>query len=276
MVDNSVVQLYPLPPAERPLKGLYLAHNLRHYGEVADLPFVYANFVASLDGRIAVPRPDDEGLMVPKDIANARDWRLFQELAAQADLIISSGRYLREWAKGGAQEILQVDDPRFADLRDWRQAHGLKPQADIAIISGSLRFPIPDVLRAGGRRVVVFTIGHPDPARVKEIEAQAGQVIVAGENSVEGTRLVQGIAALGYRTVYSAAGPKILHLLLAAGVLDRLYLTYANRLLGGEPYATIVDGPLLEPAVDVKTHAIYFDPHAPDGLGQLLTSYDRI
>ena len=83
--------------------------------------------------------------MVPKDTANERDWRLFQELAAQADLIISSGRYLRDWADGRAQEILQTDDPRFADLRQWRQDRGLSPQPDIAIISGSLNFPVPEM-----------------------------------------------------------------------------------------------------------------------------------
>jgi len=66
-----------------------------------------------LDGRIAVPHPTRPGLTVPETIANDRDWRLFQELAAQADLIISSGRYLRDWADGRAQEILRVDDPKF-------------------------------------------------------------------------------------------------------------------------------------------------------------------
>ena len=91
-------------------------------------------------------------MVVPKKIANKRDWRLFQELAAQADIIISSGRYLRDWAEGRVQEILRVDDPEYADLKEWRLAHNLSPQPDIAIVSNSLRFPIPDVLTAGGER----------------------------------------------------------------------------------------------------------------------------
>jgi riboflavin biosynthesis pyrimidine reductase len=214
--------------------------------------------------------------MVPKAIANERDWRLFQELAAQADLIISSGRYLRDWADGRAQEILQVDDPRFADLRLWRQEQGLSPQPDLAIISGSLRFPIPDVLTAGGRRFVVFTTADPDPARVAEIEARAGRVVVAGDKSVDGATLVQCMTELGYRTVYSATGPKVLHLLISGGVLDRLYLTHANRLLGGQPFASVVEGALLEPAFDLRIHSIYLDPHALNGLGQLFVSYDRV
>jgi riboflavin biosynthesis pyrimidine reductase len=207
-------------------------------------------------------------------VVNDRDWRLFQELAAQADIIISSGRYLRDWADGRAQEILQIDDPRFADLRHWRQEQGLPLQPDIAIISASLNFPIPAVLTAGGRRVVVVTTANPDPQRVAEIEAQAGQVVVAGQERVDGASLIQALSEFGYRFVYSATGPKVLHLLLAGGVLDRLYLTQAQRLIGGDPFSSIVEGPLLNPAVDLRLRSVHLDPHALDGLGQLYLSYD--
>jgi riboflavin biosynthesis pyrimidine reductase len=272
---GKLLQVYPLPSKELELEGTFLTHDVRGIARRSGRAFVYSNFVVSIDGRIAVPHPGGEGLTVPKSTANERDWRLFQELAAQADIIISSGRYLRDWAAGRAQEILQVDDPRFADLRAWRESRGLAPHPDIAIISASLRFPIPDILTAGGRAVVVFTTASPDPDRVEEIEASAGRVIVAGEDGVNGATLVQRLTELGYQTVYSSAGPKVLHLLLAAGVLDRLYLTHANRLIGGQPYAGIVEGPLLERAIDLKIGAIYLDPEALDGLGQLFVAYDR-
>ena len=270
---ETIRQLYPVA-REMPLQGLYLAHNLRKTAQASDEPYIYSNFISSVDGRIAIPDPRGKGLIVPKQTANERDWRLFQELAAQADLIISSGRYLRDWAEGKAQEILQVDDPRFSDLRGWRRDQGLAPQADIAIISSSLRFPIPDVLTSGGRKVVVFTTADPDPERVAEIEARAGRVYVAGEQSVDGACMAGIMKELGYRSVYSATGPKVLHLLLEARVLYRLYMTYASRLLGGAPFATIVDGILLSPAVDLRIEQVYLDPAAPDGLGQLFVVYD--
>ncbi len=272
---DHLQRLFP-EPGSAPFPGVYLAHDLRKVAQASGRTFAYANFVVSLDGRIAVPRADGAGLTVPRQIANDRDWRLFQELAAQADLIISSGRYLREWAEGKAQEILQVDDPRYADLRVWRAAQGLKPQPDIAIISSSLRFPIPDVLTAGGRRVVVFTHGGQDPARVREIERKAGRVVVAGDAKVDGAEMVRTMGELGYETVYSAAGPKVLHLLSSGNVLDRLYLTHASRLLGGDPFAAIVDGPQFPAAVDMKLHTLYFDAQALDGLGQLYAAYDRV
>ena len=66
-----------------------------------------------------------------------------------------------------------------------------------------------------------------------------------------------------------------MHLLLAGGVLDRLYLTYAHRLLGGDAFASIVEGDLLMPAIDMTLQTVYFDPHALNGLGQLMVSYQR-
>jgi riboflavin biosynthesis pyrimidine reductase len=111
---------------------------------------------------------------------------------------------------------------------------------------------------------------------VREIEAQAGRVIVAGEESIRGDRLSAALSDLGYRTVYSAAGPRILHLLASGGALDRLYLTSANRLLGGQPFSSIIEGPLLDPPLGLKTHSLYLDPSGLDGLGQLFASYDVV
>jgi riboflavin biosynthesis pyrimidine reductase len=274
-MSDAIRQLYPVFGEAQPLQGLYLAHDLRQYRQQSGKAYVYANFVTSLDGRIAIADPAHQGTKVPEATANDRDWRLFQELATQADLIISSGRYLRDWGAGRAQEILQVDDPRFADLRAWRRERGLSTQPDIAIVSASLSFPIPDVLTAAARRFIVFTTANPNSDRVAEIEKKGGLVFVAGdEETVYGAQMLDILTDLGYSTVYSAAGPQIHHLLLSGGVLDRLYLTLTPRLLGGVQYATIVSGALFSPPVDLELNALYHDPLALDGLGQLFISYN--
>jgi len=272
---DEITRLYPLPVHQRLLVGTYLDHNLREINLADRKASVIANFVSSIDGRIAIRDPQTSNMVVPNNIANPRDWRLFQELAAQADLIISSGRYLRDWANNRAQEILRVDDPEFTDLKEWRLAQNLSPQPDLAIVSGSLNFPMPEVLTAGGRKVIIFTTANPDMRRVREIESKAAQVFVAGEESVSGRLMVEQLTELGYRTIYSAAGPKILHLLLKDDVLDRLYLTYANRLLGGQSYSTILEGGLLSPALGMTINSVYLDSQGLDGLGQLFVSYNR-
>jgi riboflavin biosynthesis pyrimidine reductase len=271
MTDDAILQLYP-HTATLPLKGLYLGHELRRLATQA--PFVYANFVASLDGRIAIPDQEKGGMKVPPQIANERDWRLFQELAIQADLIITTGRYLRDYAAGKAQEILRIyDDPRFADLQAWRAAQGLPPQPDLVVISGSLDFPIPEALTHGGRRVLVVTHRKADPERVRALEAELGQVLTAGDEKVQGRAFVQLMGEMGYRFIYSAAGPQIAHMLLADGALDRLYLTQVCRILGGAPFSSIVEGPQLE--VNLPLLRLYYDPHVFDAAGQLFACYGR-
>lgn len=276
MSIDTIWQLYPMPAQEVGLKGLYLRHDLRQYGERLGRPFVYTNYVTSIDGRIAVPRSDGPGMVVPKDIANDRDWRLFQELAAQADIIISSGRYLRDYAEGKTQEILRIyDDPRFEDLGRWRAGRGLPPYPDLAVISGGLDFPIPSFLTQSGRKVIVITHAAADHARRHILEGEAGHVITAGESAVSGRQAIDALGALGYRTIYMATGPHVHHLLLADGVLDRLYTTTVHRLLGGQPFSSLVEGDLLEPPADLRLNSLYFDPHALGGLGQHFTCYAR-
>ena len=268
---SRIQQLYPIC-RDLPFPGVYLAHDLRALACSRHGPLVYANYVASLDGRIALPAPDGH-LGVPPSLANERDWRLFQELAAQADLILSTGRYLRDWAAGRAQEILQVDDPRFEDLRTWRVSHGLSPQPDLAIISNTLDFPIPKVLHAGGRGVVVVTSEQADSGKVQALEEEVGPVIRAGRSHVEGRALVDALYARGYQLLYCAAGPKVLHTLARDQVLDRLYLTLVPRLLGGERFATLAEGTLLNPPLGGRLEALYRDPEALEGLGQLFLCY---
>lgn len=276
MDTGTIWQLYPPPAREIGLNGLYLGHDLRQQAIDRNRPLVYTNYVTSIDGRIAVPRPEGKGMMVPQTTANDRDWRLFQELAVQADVIISSGRYLRDYAEGKAQEILRVyDDPRFEDLGRWRAERGLSPYPDLAVISGSLDFPIPSFLTQSDRHVAVITHGGADRDRMRELEDQAGRVIVAGETAVSGKQVISALGDLGYRSVYMATGPRVHHLLLEDNALDRLYITIAHRLLGGQPFSSLVEGGLLNPAIDMKLDKLYFDPHALDGLGQLFLAYGR-
>ena len=273
---DTIWQLYPIPAQEVDLEGLYLRHDLRRQGEQLGRPFVYTNYVTSIDGRIAIPRPDGRGMTVPQATANDRDWRLFQELAVQADVILSSGRYLRDYAAGKAQEILRVyDEPRFADLGRWRAERGLPAYPDLAVVSGSLDFPIPDFLTQGGRQVIVITNGAAAGDRRAELEKQGARLIVAGDTDVSGRQAISALGDRGYRTIYMATGPRVHHLLLADNVLDRLYTTVAHRLLGGQPFSSLVEGPLLQPAVGLKLNALYFDPHALDGWGQQFVCYTR-
>ena len=78
-MSAPILQLYPQSGTTCALEGTYLAHNLRAIG-TPQQPFVYANFVSSLDGRIAVVEAHTGESYVLEDLTSAHDWRLFQEL----------------------------------------------------------------------------------------------------------------------------------------------------------------------------------------------------
>jgi riboflavin biosynthesis pyrimidine reductase len=271
----SVIQLYPEAGRELPLEGLYLEH-VSHASGRAREPFVYSNFICSLDGRIAIEHPDTGDNKVPDAIANPRDWRLFQELAARADVLVTSARYIRQLAANTAQDKMPVSDAdEFADLFAWRAQHGLSPQPAVVIMSASLDLP-DEVLAALRQRPVYVATGDEAEAHaVARLERNGARVLRVGSGQkVDGRRLIDALAAVGYRSIYSIAGPGVLETLLNAGVLDRLYLTHMHRLIGGANFDTLLEGRLLKPPVDLSLTALYHDQGDEDCCGQMFGVYD--
>jgi riboflavin biosynthesis pyrimidine reductase len=214
--------------------------------------------------------------MVPATIANRRDWRLYQELAGQADLLITSGRFIRQSDSGEAQDMLPVGrEPAFADIREWRLAQGFNTQPDIAIMSASLDLPMPALAPYRQRRISVVTGDRIDDEKAGMLDAAGIRVIRAGtDGQVDGKLMLERLAELGYTSIYAVAGPAVFHTLLRADILDRLYLTITFQLLGGENFDSLTRGPLLEPVRNLQMRELYFDPWAPDGAGQLFGVYE--
>ena len=272
---DKLFKLFPAPPKPVSLQGLYLSQALRERRSKRQ-PFVYTNFIASLDGRIALQDPKTGEHLVPKAIANPCDWRLFQELAAQADALITSGRYIRQLARGSAQDILPLSEkPDYEDLFSWRQAHGLAPQPAVVIISANLDIPFPDVLLGSDRPIYVATGAEADRARVRAIEKRGTRVLFAGVGRrVQGRALIEVLGQEGLTTLYSIAGPEILETLLLDRVLDRLYLTQVHRMLGNESFDTLLKGACLLTPRDLKLYTLYYAAISEESPEQTFAVYE--
>ncbi len=276
-MDQDVLELYPDPGKKHALRGLYMGQVLECMGR-GKTPFIYSNFISSLDGRIAVPGPERNSHQVPPAIANQRDWRLFQELAAQADLLITSARYFRQAAEQEAQAELPVGSAQeFADLREWRVSQGLSPQPDIAVFSASLNIPLQSIRLYHDRTLYLITGATADTEKLQQlIDSSHARAITCGQQGhVDASMLRATLAELGYRRVYAIAGPAVLHTLIQGNALDRLYHTTAHCLLGGTRFDTFVWGSPLDPPIRMPLRAMYLDPCAPAGAGQTLAIYDR-
>jgi len=266
-MPDPLLRLFPGPIEECPLEGRFLAHELRRRGR----PFVYSNFIASLDGRIAQPDPRSGRRSVPPAIANARDWRLFMELAAQADVLLVSDRLLRAVAAGRHTALVDLEADGLADLVEWRRRRGLVSQPALATVSRGLDLPAPDLAQRYTRDILVLTPDEAPSHRVTALERGGLEVVRAGPGPyLSAASLVAALAERGHAYIYSLAGPRMLHTLIGGGRLDRLYLTVAQVLVGGEDFDTLTRGPVLEPARGMRPVEVYWDPAAPQGAGQMI------
>ena len=123
-MNKEVVCLYPEFGVAEPLKGLYLRRDF-HAAQNANRPFVYANFLSSLDGRIAWRDSHQDAYQLPELLKSDEDFRLCLELYAHADCIITHAGYMRALAAGYLGNVLQIPRSSWTeDIHDWRQKRG--------------------------------------------------------------------------------------------------------------------------------------------------------
>ncbi|GMR09800.1 MAG: hypothetical protein BMS9Abin28_0620 [Anaerolineae bacterium] len=238
------MEIRQIEPEERrvSLEGMYLSHRLQELSKRIVRPIVVANYVTDLNDMIAV-----EGVRgSPEELKNPSDWRLFQELTAQADAIITGASYMTEFEENGesVQNVLTQFDKgsNFEDLGDWREQNGLKRNPDLVVVSRSLNFSVPDAILESGRKILIFTTDRmQNSENGEELEKAGATVIGAGEEGVDGAVMIERLGQEGYGVIKMITGPRVLKILMVAeftnqegevirrGALDRLYITRVDR-----------------------------------------------
>src|SRR5215216_6356399 len=222
-------QVFPMK-RQVPLEGLYLDQKLMDRAAELGRSLVLTDFLTDKNGVIAKATKDGH-FAIPAALKNSSDWGRYQELIAQADVIISGGSYFKRLAT--SQDVLFQLEPgnAFEKLGQWRLNAGYKKRSpDVAIVTRELDFEIPEKLIQSGRRVFIFTsdaIAKSDKARSL---SNANTVIIgSGEGNVEGGRMIATLSNdMGYRVIMMVSGPRILDLLLKAERIDHIYVTEAH------------------------------------------------
>ena len=258
-MNTQVHRLFPMPGAFSDLAGLYLGLEIYKCGSTKN-PFVYANFLTSLDGRIALENETGEAYL-PRHLTTTSDFRLFLELQCQADCLITHGGYLRSLHAGRLGNILQVGvHPLGAELAAWRLSVGLSPQPAVVIVSASLDFPMHPSLTESGQRCLIATGSRADPSKIAYWEAQGFEVFSAGRDlMVEAGLLVSEISARGYVRPYLIAGPDLLDSMVRERKISSIFQTISHQLLGGESFRTMVPGPMMGDLGHLKMETLYYD-----------------
>lgn len=269
-MQKNLLRLFPQPGEKTAIKGLYLAHRIHKLG-ATESPLVYANFLSSLDGRIALEDVTQSTTYIPKHLTTASDFRLFMELHAQSDCLITHGGYMRALGEGRLGNILQTRDQ---DLIEWRLANGFKTQPAVIIASASLDFPMHGSLREHGQKVYIATGRNADPDRVRYWHDLGYPTLFTGEDRmVQGATLIHELGRLGYKSIYLIAGPQMLDTMIREKQLSRFYLTVTHQLLGGKDFRTLLTGDMLGSEGNLLLKSMYYDACSPAGSGQFFMQF---
>lgn len=192
-------------------------------------PYVVVNMVSSLDGRAALDGQT-------RGLSSGEDRKLFHLLRAAGDALLVGAGTARTERYG---EAIKNDE-----LRAARERHNLDPVQPTVIVSGRLLLPsdLP-LLQAKGAPVIVATAADHE---LEGVEADVTYERVGDDLPLLLARLR---AEHGIRSLICEGGPTLLSHLLAAGLVDELFLSIAPKLAGGGFEPTITNGPELpEPA----------------------------
>jgi riboflavin biosynthesis pyrimidine reductase len=188
---------------------------------------VVANFVESLDGVVAIPGLPRSHAVVSDD--SEADRFMLALLRACADVVLVGAGTLAASPTG----TWRVDKayPEAADaFAELRAARGLPAQPRVAVVTSGRSFtPSHPVLDAGA---TVLTTG-PAAARIVEGVPPATEVVAVNDGA--GVDLRAAVGALrerGHRVIVSEAGPTLFGQLLAAELVDELFLTVSPLLAG--------------------------------------------
>ena len=270
-MSKKLLRLYPGLFEEVSITGLYLAHRIHELGQ-PEVPFVYANFLSSIDGRIALEDIEQGHSFIPKHLTTASDFSLFMELQAQADCLITHGGYMRALNEKRLGNILQVTNDR---LVKWRRQNGLPAQPAVIIASASLVFPLHNSLIESKQQIYIATGNNAPPERVRYWQEQGFPVLLAGaDKMVQGAPLLQELKTFGYKSIYLIAGPQMLDTFVRDKQLSRLYLTLTHQLMGGTDFRTLLTGSMLGPAGNLKLESLFYESDAPPGAGQFFTRFN--
>jgi riboflavin biosynthesis pyrimidine reductase len=211
---------------------------------------LYANFVTSLDGIVAVaPAASGQGGLISGGLP--ADRFLMGLLRAFADVVLIGAGTLRAepehvWSAG---RVYPPAADAYLRLREFLLR---PPEAPLAVVSGSGAVDPALPALAGG---LILTTAAGAARLAGRTPAGVRVIPLGGERAVSVTEAVAALRAEGYDSILTEGGPHLFGHLLAARLVEQLFLTLSPALAGRERAETqigLVEGISLLPGIEVR------------------------
>jgi riboflavin biosynthesis pyrimidine reductase len=223
--------------ADEPFRTLYEVPGLPRFDlpEVVEATYgglglpadvVYANFVVSLDGVVALP-----GVPRSSALISGGDWSdrfVVALLRACADAVVIGAGTLRAHRGPWTAEAAFPDgSEHFGELRR-RLGLGRSPTLVVVTASGRLGAETSKV--HGG--IVATTASGAERAR-EQVGDEAEVLAVGRAEPLDVSQVIALLSERGHRRILTEGGPSLMGTLLHAEAVDELFLTVSPVLAGG-------------------------------------------
>jgi riboflavin-specific deaminase-like protein len=232
--DNEVAMRVLVPVVtDEPVEDVYDGFVLPAPASGRERPFLAVNMVASVDGAVAV-----HGRTAP--LAGPADAIAFPRLRAAGDAILVGA---------GTARVEDYGPGHGTDARrQARVAAGLAPVPTLIIVSASLELdPQARVfqIRPGDPRPIVLT-HERSPTAQRRALSEVADVRIHGDAAVDLDGALRQLHADGLTRILGEGGPTLNGTLVAADLIDEVFLTISPVLVSGASSRIVVGAPLAD------------------------------
>jgi riboflavin biosynthesis pyrimidine reductase len=206
-------------------------------------PRLFANFVATVDGVVAIPSlPQSNKLIAAGSLA---DRFVMGLLRASADVVVVGSGTVAA-SPGGLWTAAQAFPDMAEAYAELRRRLGRPPEVEAVVLSASGSIdPAHPVFARGA---IVLTTD--DGAAFLAGRLPPEQVVSLGPGPfLDAAAAIGLLRDRGHRLILSEGGPRVLGSLVAAGLLDEVFLTVSplltGRLAGDERLALVEEADLV-------------------------------
>jgi riboflavin biosynthesis pyrimidine reductase len=209
---------------------------------------VFANFVQTIDGVVAIPELAHSNALIAGE--SEADRFVMGLLRASADVVlVGSGTMLA--SPNGTWLPDRVYPPAAAEFAELRRRRGRPASPTIAFVTAGNSFdPGHPALE---NQAIVLTTERAAPKLRARVPAASEVVAVNDADQVDLRRALVLLRERGHSLILSEGGPTLFGSLLASGLVDELFLTISPLLAGRalRPRLPLVEGIELLPDTTV-------------------------